>query len=377
MNHFDEKIIQSFETQIFLNSGFTEKQANLAIKILNRQKTKLESVLGTNIDSFLANPSFRLKRRTYIDSKIMQIHEHDRYQKAIHLTFPYNETIIQKIRGNKSKTPLAYWEPEKKSWVFPLNEGSLIFLRELSEEFSFPVPEELDNLFSQIKEVENFIENFVPLVSIKDEKIVFQNFSKFTPTIETNDVIEALFFARKVGINTWDDNVDKILVEKFDQYPIKEFLNTDPLQSFDFYVENRSVTDIKDIVKNLLPSIFIIPGGSELKKLKEGLDLLEKIGIASSEISVMFRLPKETGDEFNKFVKDSGLNNPISDSTKAIFISSKIPKPVIESNIKFNSIVNFNYYSVHYTIREFLKNYQNVINVYDKNPQRSINFAAL
>ena len=41
------------------------------------------------------------------------------------------------------------------------------------------------------------------------------------------------------------------------------------------------------------------------------VNFLKNIGIENEEISVLFRLPKETGEKFNSFVKLNKLNNPI------------------------------------------------------------------
>jgi hypothetical protein len=184
-----------------------------------------------------------------------------------------------------------------------------------------------------------------------------------------------LFIARKLGIHTWDESVSSYLAEQQVNNSIMAFLDTPPQDPFQLNLEENSINDIKEIVRNLSPAIFIIPGGSELEKTKLSIDLLNSIGVVNSEISILFRLPKETGEIFNTFVKDLSLNNPVNNNTKAVIISSKIPKTIIDPSIKFNCIVNFNFYSVHYTIREFVKHHENVIHIMEKKPQRDINFA--
>ena len=75
----------------------------------------------------------------------------------------------------------------------------------------------------------------------------------------------------------------------------------------------------------------------------------------------MFRLPTESNVNFNNFVKNNGLNTPIKDSTQIVFISSKLPKPVLKSKIKFHAIINLGFDNVHYTMRDFVKSHENVI----------------
>jgi len=76
----------------------------------------------------------------------------------------------------------------------------------------------------------------------------------------------------------------------------------------------------------------------------------------------MFRLEKQSDlQNCNKFIHDNSLNNPIDENTKFIFVSVKIPKPLIESNTDFDLIINFGLNSSHFTLQQFIKNHHNVI----------------
>jgi hypothetical protein len=97
--------------------------------------------------------------------------------------------------------------------------------------------------------------------------------------------------------------------------------------------------------------------------MQQALELLKEIGIENQEISVLFRLPSENGGDFNKFVKEEKLNSPVSETTKVVILSGKLPKTVFQSELKFNCVLNFNFYNVHYTLANFMKNRHNVINV--------------
>jgi hypothetical protein len=375
MNPFDSKLIYSFQDQIFRGNGLTEKQANIAIKILKRQKSKIDPIIGQDIDTFLENPSFRLSKRTVNLSKRLSVIENEVYGKAIKVEFPYNEQIVQLIREKRSTLHFAQWDKEEKAWILSLDERNLKLLVGIVNQHGFSFDQELENYFSKVKEIEDNFEKYVPMISFDGDSIVYKNISENVPKIQTNDPLLALFEGRKAGIHTWDDSVDAVIRKNGCEKVTLNFLNSAPDQSFEFYLEDHEFFEVSEVVKYLTPCIFVIPGGSELQKLELSLDLLKKVGIDNKEISVLFRLPKETGENFNNFIRSSELNNPITDQTKAIFISSKVPKTVIDANIKFNSVVNFNFYSIHYTIREFLKNHHNVIHVMEKKPQRSLNFA--
>jgi hypothetical protein len=125
------------------------------------------------------------------------------------------------------------------------------------------------------------------------------------------------------------------------------------------------------------PCLFVLPGGSELDKTKMIYNLLVEQGYSSDEISVMFRLPSSDGKNFNDFVKNCGLNNPITENTKFVFVSIKLPKPVLKSKMKFNSVVSLGRSNVHYTIREFFKNRENLIYYCEPGKQKEYNFGIM
>lgn len=377
INQFDQKILHSFYDQIIRGSSLTEKQGDLAVKILKRQKNKIESLLNCQISQFLENPAFNLGIRKINRQKILKIAGHDNFTRIIQAVFPYNEEIVLHIRENKPQLDFVNFNATEKIWEFPVNEKNLKFLMEFSIKFDFEVDETLSNYFEQISQVLKSFENYVPIVDITEDGYIFKN----VPTVIKQPIglnlLETCFLARKQGIHVWSDVVARQLKDSNVAPELEKFLNLPPNENLEIYLDKTSIFNIKDIVKHLLPALFIIPGGSETEKLQTSLELLKEIGIDNSQASVLFRLPNETHGEFNKFVKENGLNNSITEKIKVIFISSKIPKTIINPEIKFNSVINFNFYNVHYTIREFVKNHQNVIHIFENTPQKGIDFAQL
>jgi hypothetical protein len=158
---------------------------------------------------------------------------------------------------------------------------------------------------------------------------------------------------------------------------VKKFLQTDPGETISVNLEENGIFSLKDIIKYMSPALFVIPGGSEMEKLEKSLNFLKANEISNEEISVLFRLPNETGEKFNNFVREEKLNSVISEKTKAVFISSKVPKTILDKKIKFNCVVNFNFYNIHYSIKNLLNWHHNVINVLDNNKTRTLDFGIL
>ena len=374
MNPYDSKLIYSFHDQISRGSGFTEKQELLSVKILKRQLAKLNSIFGQDILTFLENPSFRLARRLVSSFKRITIMSHPNFGKTIRVEFPFNESLLSKIREEKLKLNMAQWDPDHKSWIFSLDERSLTFLGRVAIEENFIVDEEFENYQNQIREIEANIEQYIPMLLYDGKNLKFLNISEKVPQPINSSIIENLFKARKLGIFTWDETVEETDEWKNSDQVVKKFLQTDPGETMSINLEENGIFSLKDIIKYMSPALFVIPGGSEIEKLEKSLDFLKTINISNEEISVLFRLPNETGEKFNNFVREEKLNSSISEKTKAVFISSKVPKTILDQKIKFNCVVNFNFYNIHYSIKNLLNWHHNVIHILDNNETRTLDF---
>lgn len=377
LNIFDSKIIASLYSQLCMGTNFTEKQANLAVSVLKKYKSKISLILNQNISTFLDNPQFRHKFRNINTSKTIEIIDHAEFKKAIRVSFPYDDSLISKFKKEKSNFHYATWSPDEKAWIFSLHEKNILFLSSLIDEFNFVADEEFVSYSEQIKQINQHVENHIPMLVKDRDNYVLKNVHPTIQGILGNNLIVSLFEARKRGIFVWDDTIDYELDMCCEDLVVKRFLKCQNTNDFMVNLEESTLSSVSTIVKNLLPCLIIIPGGSELEILEKNFDLLKHIGIDSQHISVMFRLSNETNKEFNDFVKKNSLNNPIDTNTKIVFVSNNIPKPLLESRINFESVLNYNFYSPHYKLRDFIINHHNVINIVENAQQRRLNFGIM
>jgi hypothetical protein len=377
IHSYDQKIIYSFSEQISQNIGFTEKQSILSLKILKRYKKQLEIYLKGYIDDFFNNPVFKFPLRTINSTKKMSIIDDKSFNKVVKVEFPFNESYINFIKQNKSNLNSVTWNPDTKSWIFPLTETNLQFLSDFSVDKQFIVDKDLQNYFNQIIEVVKNIENHVPMLVMDEETIKFRNIPEKIPDFSTTDIIEAFFTARKYGIFEYDDR----LAEKFETADInphiKNFLKTDPTKNYYVNSEKTNYSELTDIIKYLSPCLFVIAKGNELADLQKTVTFLNNIGIVNEQMSVMFRLPSETDKNFNDFVKNQNLNNMLNDNIKIVFIYDKLPKPLLKSQIKFHSIINLGATNEHYAVKNFIRNHENLILYTNQALQKDWDFAIL
>jgi hypothetical protein len=366
----DEGIVNSLSTQIAMGNGFTEKQAILALKLVRRYARQLSVALNKDVIPFIDSPEYKLPTRIINQSKTIVIKKIvGSNKKIISINFPYNEIVVNNIKvykkllSQKSHTGNSInWNIDNKSWDFDLREEHVSWINSNIVNESFVVDESFVELVDQIEKVKNNIEGHVPMVIFEENKFRFVNVPSSVPQPASLDVVDVLVEARKYGITIWSETIDAVL-GKIDLNPfLLKFLTSPNLTSLPEDREKLTMTDITSIVECSLPCLVVIPGGSELKHLELCYKLFQKYGISTEEMTVLFRLEGETGKNTNSFIKENKLNNPISEKIKIVFISGKVPKPLVESKTNFSTILNFGISGVHYTLSNYLKNHHFVIN---------------
>lgn len=374
LNKWDQTLIYSFSDQVHRGTAFTEKQATIAIKILKSHSSSISLKLGKDISPYLNNPTFRMPLRKLSMHRKISVIDHEVHNRAIKVEFPYNEKYVEHIRKKKEELGIAQWSKEDKAWIFSLCESNIAFLVDFMSKESFEIDEEFLNYLNQYNEIVSNMEKYVPMLVREDGILKFKNISKSIPELSTQNLLEAIFTARKYGIDTWDSAIQDEMTELNINQTVQDFIGSPPGTNFQVDSEIFDINSISDIIKNLLPTLVVIPGGSETDKTRLAYNFLKNIGLADEEMSVMFRLPTVSHKDFNDFVKENNLNSPISEKTKAVFVSSKLPKPVLKSKIKFNSVINLGFGGVHYTMKEYVGKHENLIFYTEKKSQKEMNF---
>jgi hypothetical protein len=377
LNSWDEKLVYSFYDQIARGNGFTEKQSSLALKILNRHVVALGSFLQKDVSPFITTPVFRIPIRQISNKKTISVVNHPTFGKALQAVFPYNEEVVNQIRKSKDDLGHAMWDKDKKSWIFSLTENNVLFLKDLAEKENFEMDEEFQSYCKQVAEIIENIHKYVPMLVVENMTPKIVNSDKNLPIFESKDLLNSIFEARKRGICTWDNTISNFIDSDELDDVTRNFLKTDPGENFHVDSEKTEISALETIVKKLSPCLVVIPGGSEYDTTVQSHTFFKEMGVEDDEMSVMFRLPTDTHEIFNKFVKNNNLNNPITEKTKVVFVSSKLPKPVLKSKIKFHCVLNMGFSNVHYSMKDFVGKHENLVFFSKKKDQRNINFAFL
>lgn len=370
---YEQGLLQSFFDQTQRNLGFTEKQCTTVVKILNSEYRQISAFIGKDIGPFLHNPQYKLPRRFLSMEKSIKIVEKADKQKIIKVTFPYEEILINTIKefrrrqsfnkhtGISAYTPsLIDWNTDTRTWDFVLSEDHIVWLHAIMSPRAFTFDEEFNEYVRQINEIHNSVEQYVPMVTF-DKKFIFKNIHKNIPQPTSNQLLDVLIQAKRYGIQTWDDSIALALTNS-ELNPVTKLFIECPELSFTVDNKKFNFADLTELALKLGTILFVIPGGSELESLRAGHQFLKNAGVSNEEITVLFRLDSSAGKLCNDYVKEYSLNNPISETIKFIFISIKVPKPLIASKKKIDAIINLGSNSAHYTVKNLLKQHQCVLN---------------
>jgi hypothetical protein len=375
----DYKLMSSFAIQISRGYSLTDKQKICSIKILKKYTSILSNDLGFDVESLINSAQMRLPTRVITNARTITIEKNIDGTKQIIAKFPYDKEIIEKINNYRKHSSSierlsVIWNSEKKFWEFGLTEQNILFL---STWPNFQMEAKLLQYAKDIIELQSDIESYVPMVTLDNEgQFLYKNTSKNIPPISTNNLIEALLIARKYGVTCWCEKIEKDLNELQNIDVVKTFLKSNYTDKLIRTPHPISLDDIDSLIKYYNSILFIIPGGSELKYLRGTYEFLIEKNYIPETMSVLFRL--ENGSDTlncNKFIHDNSLNNLLSDNIKFVFISGKVPKPLIESNKKFDLVLNFGSGSAHYTLQNFLKNHHNVVTMISTQPHKDWKYA--
>lgn len=373
---WEKNFIESLATQLSTGNTLTEKQAVLSIRLLKKYQTALEVYFKTKID--LDNPVFAHPFRKLFIEKTITIHNG-----SIHVKFPYDEELIKAIQKYVSeaagvpetgyqlsshKTHIGAWNHEDKVWSFSLREETVLWLGSNLLSRNFTADAVFLEWYNAINEIIDDANHYAITAVKTDSCFTFQNASKKIPVIDTDNVIEFLYHAKNYGVSIWDDAIDADLRKSQCSPVTTALLNAGGM----VYVDSRAygLENFKDLLLFGGPVLIVIPGGSEIKHTEAWHRYARSIGIENSDMAVMFRTPNQDNGGFNTYVKENELNNTIHDNTKIVFVSTKIPKPLVKSGIVFNTVINLGYYNnMHFSMNILLTSPANIVYYNDKKPQ--------
>lgn len=357
MNGFDRKalpardrsILFSIASQLKKPLSLTEKQANLAVKIINENKHLYDKI--ENLNQLLEAPLYKYTFRSIDSSRKIFILNGN----TIAVKFPFDHTLnklLDKIPGRKQ------YNVEHRCHVYKLNEHNISTIIQIFQPYNFIVDEQILDWYKQIIDIQYSPEDYVPSVAI-DSKVFLKNsnrsMSEYFDTNKTGIIAEDIFLAKTMKI--FFNNETKESIQNLNISEISKRLLLHDSNRLGVTKYNKQ--DICMMLQELNTYPILVLVDDDEKEFIAWVTSFIQYGVKQSEISVLFRSDKNT--LFNDYIKDQKLNNLVDKNTKIVFIRNKMPKILYKINFVPKVVISNNTFYVHYTSQKMVDSHPLVL----------------
>jgi len=385
----DVKLITSIANQINKNIALTDRQHNLLKKKIIEYREQFELKGYHDLDKELEN--LRLPLRDIDRSKTVKIAQKEYFdlfgktqQTFLAIRFPYSNKMIKYIELIKNCEKNSIYDKDTKTHFIDYNEQNIFKIVDKLKDANFIIDKEILDFYNFLKEVNSNKNDYEPGIFNFEIKNVHNSCKKYSVKKFGQPTLENLFlyFDRRniLGLNhfdrsTLDSSLANItMLSKKISLASKKNIQIKPTD-YDFNTLCYSLYELKR-----LPLLIILKDKNELDDLVKVVEATESF-ISNNYISVLFRLENTTDKniQFNKTIKDLGLNNPITKNTQIVFLKNtiRLPKPLILSNWKAETTIltqsfrSHKVSSLYYNKSELIIHYDDILSNWNtKNTDR-------
>jgi hypothetical protein len=357
LGNFDQRIATSLADQAYRENPFTEKQAVIALRLIKKYRRQFVNLGITTVDSLLDNPKYKYPFRVVDRRKTAEIFkEFETKKKFICLKFPYSQEVVDKIKSNYNAIQQSKWDGDKKYWLLSLDEENIKLTINYLIPNGFELDEELAEYVNQYTQVQNDIENYLPMLDKINGEYIFKNIRE---KAKFGDLEQALQQARMYAIPVLSDTViEDLPTLNIDNELLKIYVNTE-VQNFFFNKNQYEKSKIVKIAKAWnTETVIFLNEGIDSSVLEDWILTLQACDVKLDDVAVLFRQKNEdSGEDFNNLIKKYGLNKAVSENPKWIFLGSKYPKSLVKNKVHPSICICENkYVTPHYTIKSAIKN---------------------
>lgn len=358
----DCTIMYSIGRQVFRGKAMTDRQLNVVSLKLNDYKDQFLKHGYTNLLEILNQKKTRLPLRVVDRSQWIRVVDEPTKQKRINylsktqkayeppknsyiaVRFPFNKTMIQLVEALAHVHKDGYYH-ERGTHIhyFKLTENAVYDIIDKFKNKDYSIQEELLEYYSQVKEIKNNWKDYVPGVYDFKLKNVVPNLTKAI-TKHLGEVSPSnihLYKDRSMlyGLQHFDDLADytrqsSVLTQRIINRTSPAVFVSSNEWHLDAVVS--SLTELKRF-----PLLVVVPEDNPLDYISRMSQSL-KAFVNKNKVTTMFRLDNtDIGKEFNDYLREFKLNNPLDETSEVVYISAskKFPKPLFQSNWKYEAVI--------------------------------------
>lgn len=357
MNGFDRKALPSRDRSILFSMAsqlkkplaLTEKQAILAVKIINENKHLYERI--EDLNSLLANPLYKYPFRSIDSSRKIFILKDN----MIAIKFPFDNglnKLLDKIQGRKQ------YNIEHRCHVYRLTEDNIRIIMTLFQNRDFIIDKKIQEWSNEIDAILLYPTSFVPSIKIENgvELLNCNSYAQdYFDKNKTGNLVNDLFLAKSMKLFFRDQIVDLIQSLDISEITKKYLLNNSNAVTVSTYSKNDIAMLTHEV--NSYP-ILVLADDNDVEFTAWVASFIQ-YGVKQSEMSVLFRSDKNVA--FNEYVKNQQLNNLVDDNTKVVFIKNKMPKILYKLDFKPRIVISNSTFFVHYTSQKVVDSHPAVL----------------
>ena len=357
MNGFDRKalpardrsILFSMASQLKKPLALTERQASLAVKILDENKHLYKSI--DELKSLLAIPLYKYPFRSIDSSRRIFILKGNH----IAVKFPFDNglnKLLDKIAGRKQ------YNVEHRCHLYHLTEPNIRAIVTVFKDRDFIIEPQIQQWYEEIETVLQQPTSFVPSIKI-DNGVELLNCNSYAEDYfnknKTGNLVEDLFLAKTMKLFFREQIHDAIQTLDISEISKKYLINNNSSVTIATYPKN----DVAMLLKEIKAYPVLVLADDDDIKFTAWVAAFIQYGVKQSEMSVLFRSDKNV--VFNDYIKDQHLNNLVDEHTKVVFIKNKMPKILYKLDFKPKVVISNSTFYVHYTSQKVVDSHPAVM----------------
>ena len=370
----DKSLLYSLARQSMRGIAYTDRQLDLVKDKLSLYFDQLD--LGNvTIDDL----NLRMPLRSINRDKVIKIIE-ESYGPIVRIRFPFSKKLIVEIEKLKTISK-GYRKFSTHEHDFDISELVVYNIVKIFGKKDFVIDKELIEYSSKVEKILDRKEDYAPGIYNFQLKNIPQTTIDFISNTYGNPNSENLYIFKDrrftLGLDNFDVNVLKenyknltnLTTKIIDRTKSNVFVNS---TNFRFDAVVKSLLELERF-----PLLVVLPEQEAYDYLLTAYNGFRNI-INNEDCSVMFRLDNNSREQesFNLFIKDKGLNNPVAENTKIVYISSsKITKPLVKSRFNAEAVLCLQSSRHNNKVQSYLDGHDLIIH-YDTNKSPIMQFGA-
>jgi hypothetical protein len=378
----DQTILQSIGRQVFKGTALTDRQHELVKEKLLKYKDQF-TALEYDLDSALENlrmPLREIDRSKYIalvDTidvyKNTPYESHKQDYNWIKVRFPFTKKLILLVESLNHDGQYHHQKGSHEHY-YRASEKNIYEVLSTFGDKNFEIDNDLKIQYEKLVEMKNNEKNYIPgIYNFKLENLSSRAIEYMISSIGEPDTNTLAIYK---------DRQEQFGLKHFDEYELENSLNNLSVlgkkianrKKFQIFINSNEYkfSALADAILELyrMPLLVVLPASDPLQSLYTVHQTFKNVVDIDSS-TVMFRLSNdEQGKDFNSYVKDYSLNNPLDKYTKIVYTdSNKISKPLVKSDWRPSAVLLMSSHRPNTKVMNFIESSDLIIH-YDTEQSR-------